>query len=389
MESGLLVRCLAGLLLCFGLPPALGSSVALAAPAVGWVAGEDVDQGEVNPLAPFQRVRVAGQAATTALANLPTQAEAGAIMGTSFVEVSGYYVSQRVSSGGALPGLKSRVVGEYVGRSGDGFLGVTIAEYSSPSAAAKAMRTEAKELGTSLEPLAKGQQGAGSWASHDFWAGTTPSGDAGIAVALAGPTLIRMTLAPAKGPWSGAQWSRAWGEARAVQQRLMAPGAQLSPPSYLSGLIPVTAPTGLNPITAGTRSRDGWLAQGKPSASLYQSIRPLNLTLQYAIAGGAPQLLLQVVVAPTSNPALAQEFVSSLINDPDSVGEYPIDGLPPGAVTVSYQGESGIDAIKTQFIGDGTLVDVTCSGISLAPAMQPALDACVRATGELGRVFGR
>jgi len=343
----------------------------------------------VNRLAPFERAKVAGQVATTTLANLPTQAEAGAVMGSSFVEVAGYFVSPKVASAGALPGLKSRVVGEYVGRNGSGFLGVTVAEYSSPSSAAKAMRTEAKDVGVRLKAEGKGLAGPPPWGTFSTWAGTTPEGDAGMAFAIAGPVLMRMTLSPTNGPWSEVQWERAWGEVRALQQRLMAPGAELAPPAYLAGLLPVDSPTRLNPVAVGMRSRDGWLPGGKLSAGLYQSMRPLNLTLQYAIAGAAPQLLLQVVIAPTSNPALAQEFVSSLGSDPDSAGEYPIEGLPTGAVTVSYQGETAIDSIRTQFVGDGTLVDITCSGITLAAEVQPALDGCARATIELGKVFGR
>jgi len=346
-------------------------------------------QDEVNPLAPFERVKVAGQAATTALANLPTQAEAGAVMGTSFVEVGGYYVSQRVASAGALPGLRSRVVGEYVGRSGDGFFGVTVAEYSSAAFAAKAMRAEAKDVGVTLTRTGTAVPGPVAWATFDTWAGTTADGAAGMAFVIAGPVLIRMTLSPAKGPWNAAQWERAWDQARSLQVRMMLPGTGLSPPSYLLGLIPDAAPAGLNPIAAGTRSRDGWTPSGKIPAGLYQSMRPVHLTLQYAIAGAAPHLLLQVVVAPTSKPAMAQEFVASLLNDPASVGQYPIEGLPPGAVTISLPGESGIDAIHTQFVGDGTLVDISCSGVTLAPAIQPALDACAQATVELSRMFRR
>lgn len=355
------------------------------AAATGWqVPGEDAD-----PLAPFQRVKVAGQVATKALANLPTQAEAGAVMGTSFVEVSSYYVSQRVAAAGALPSLKSRVVGEYVGRTGNGFLGVTMADYASPSAAMKAMRAEAREVEITLKQVAKGLQGPGAWSSFDYWAGTNTTGDAGIAVAIAGPVLIRMTLSPAKGPWSTAQWDRAWGETLALQERMMGQGSSLTLPPYLAGLVPVAAPAPLNPITVGTRSRDGWLPYGKPSTGLYQSMRPLNLSLQYAIVGAAPQLLLRVIVAPTSKPVLAQEFVAALKQDPSSIGEYRIEDLPTGAVTVAYLGETGIDGIQTQFVGDGSLIDISCSGITLAPAIQPALDACVSATRALSKLFGR
>jgi len=380
-------------LLVFG-SPVLAAAPALAAGLAGVGTGsaviaEDANQGELGPLSAFERVKVVGQVATTVLANLPTQAEAGAVMGSSFVEVAGYYVSQKVGSAGALAGLRSRVVGEYVGRSGDGFLGVTIAEFASPAAAAKAMKAEAREIGVKLEPRGKELGGPPPWGGAQTWAGTNAEGDAGMAVALAGSALMRMTLAPAKGPWSPSQWERAWGEAHALQERLVTPGAELSPPAYLLGLVPAASPPGLIPIAAGTRSRDGWLSSGKPSSSLYQSMRPVNLTLQYAIARAAPQLLLQVVVAPTSNPALAQEYVSTLRANPDSVGEYPIDGLPPGAVTISFQGESGIDALQTQFVGENALVDVTCSGVTRAPSIQPALDACVKATQELGRVFGR
>lgn len=358
-------------------------------PGVGHAGGHVRARDDANRLAPFERAKVAGQVATTALANLPTQAEAGAVMGSSFVEVAGYFVSPKVASAGALPGLKSRVVGEYVGRNGSGFLGVTIAEYSSPSSAAKAMRVEAKDVGVRLKGTGKGLAGPSPWESFSTWVGTTPEGDAGMAFAIAGPVLMRMTLSPTKGPWSEVQWERAWGEVRALQQRLMAQGAVLAPPAYLAGLVPAASPTRLDPVAVGMRSRDGWLPGGRLSTGLYQSMRPLNLTLQYAIAGAAPELLLQVVIAPTSNPALAQEFVSSLRSDPDSVGEYPIEGLPTGAVTVSYQGETAIDSIRTQFVGDGTLVDITCSGITLASEVQPALDECARATFELGKAFGR
>ena len=349
----------------------------------GWsVSGEDV-----TPLAPFERVKVAGQVATRALANLPTQAEAGAVMGTSFVEVSGYYVSQKVAAAGALPGLKSRIVGEYVGRTGDGFLGVTMADYGSSGAAVKAMRAEAREVEITLKQVAEDLPGPGAWAGFDYWAGTNATGDTGIAVAIAGPVLIRMTISPAKGPWSTAQWDRAWGEALALQRRMMGAGSNLTLPPYLAGLVPLAAPPRLNPITIGTRSRDGWLPYGKPSPGLYQSMRPVNLSLQYAIVGAAPQLLLRVIVAPTSKPVLAQEYIASLKADPSSIGEFRIDDLPTGAVTVAYQGETGIDALETQFVGDGALIDISCSGITLAPAIQPALDACVSATQGLSAMF--
>ena len=71
----------------------------------------------MTSLAPFERVKVAGQVATKALANLPTQAEAGAVMGTSFVEVSGYYVSQKVAAAGALAGIPGGPAGIVAGAS--------------------------------------------------------------------------------------------------------------------------------------------------------------------------------------------------------------------------------------------------------------------------------
>lgn len=339
-------------------------------------------------MAPFQRVKVAGQAATTALANLPTQAEAGAVMGAAFVEVSGYFASPKVAAADVSAGLKSQIVGEYVGRGGQGFLGVSLAEYASPSAAVKAMRAEARQVEVTVKQVEQGLKGPGEWASFDAWVGTNADGDVGMAFANAGPLLIRMTLSPAKGPWSTAQWERAFSEALALQRRMMAQGAPLALPRYLAGLMPTQRPDRLSPMTAGTRSRDGWLPGGRPSTGFYQSMRPVSLVLQYAIAGAAPQLLLRVIVTPTSNPVLAQEFVTSIRKDPEGFGEYRIEGLPTGAVTMAYQAESGIDAIRTEFVGDGTLVDITCSGMAMAPAQQPALDACATATQELSRVFG-
>ncbi|MBU6244079.1 MAG: hypothetical protein KGP12_02570 [Actinomycetales bacterium] len=344
---------------------------------------------DASALSPYERVKVAGQVATTALANLPTQAEAGAVMGTAFVEVSAYYASPKVASAMSLPGLRSRIIGEYAGRDGNGFLGVSLAQFTSPAAAAKAMRASAREAGITLQLREQAVPGQGSWPAFDSWAGATATGDLGQSFAIQGSTFIRMVMSPPKGAWSAAQWDRAWAEARALQQRMMLPGDALALPPYLASLLPAAPPAKLTPISAGVRSRDGWLPYGKPTPGFYQSMRPLSLALQYAIAGAPSQLLLQVLITPTSNPALAQEFVAALADDPASIGAYRVDGLPNGSVTASYQGEEGIDAIVTRLVGEGMLIDIACSNITSAPALQPALDACAGATRELALAFRR
>lgn len=361
-----------------------------AAAAAAWSRPGDVrgiENQDSTALSPFERVRVAGQVATTALANLPTQAEAGAVMGTAFVEVSAYYASPKVASAASLPGLRSRIIGEYAGRDGHGFLGVTLASFTSPGAAAKAMRASAREAGITLHLLEQAVPGRGGWSSFDVWAGATAGGDLGQSFAIQGSTFIRMVMSPPKGSWSITQWDRAWAEALALQQRMMVPGNPLTLPPYLASLLPATPPARLAPISAGVRSRDGWLPYGQPTQGFYQSMRPLSLTLQYAIAGAPSQLLVQVIITPTSNPALAQEFVAALADDPGSVGPYRVEGLPNGSVTASYQGEEGIDAIATRLVGDGMLLDITCANVTSAPALQPALDACASATRELALAY--
>jgi len=367
--------------------PAAGARAATSSFSVS--APGSVTRQDSSALSPYERVKVAGQVATTALANLPTQAEAGAVMGTAFVEVSAYYVSPKVASAASWPGLRSRIVGEYAGRDGNGFLGVSLAQFTSPAAASKAMRASAREAGITLQQRGQSLPGQGSWPPFDSWAGATATGDLGQSFAIQGSTFIRMVMSPPKGAWSATQWERAWAEGLALQQRMMLPGNALTLPPYLASLLPAATPAKLVPITAGVRSRDGWLPYSRPAQGFYQSMRPLSLALQYAIAGAPTELLLQAVITPTSNPALAQEFVAALADDPDSVGAYRIDGLPNGSVTVSYQGEEGIDAIRTQLVGEGMHLDITCSNITSAPAIQPALDACAGATRDLALALRR
>lgn len=330
---------------------------------------------------------LAGTSATAQIANLPTQAEAGAVMGTAFIESGAHFSSPKVASAGAHRGLKASVVADYAGRDGDGLLAVVVADYGSASAAATAMRATARGLGIRLKQVESAVKAPSPWGSHDVWAGTTGEGDLGLIAALAGSRLIAFRLAPPAGAWDDHQWQRAWEESIALQQRLMSTSTSLTMPAYLGGDVPTAAPAQLSPVVASTRSRDGWLAFAKPSTAFYQSMRPLTLALQYAMVGAAPQLLLEVHVTPTSSPALAQEFIATLGRGTEGADPYSIEGLPHGARTIAYAGESGIDALQTDFVGDGALIDITCANITLAPQLQSALDACVRGTQALAETF--